>query len=71
MRRKKGLTEARKKGWCRSPDDIDHRAHVGGSPFMVSAVSGEGVTALLRAAFAQTRGETAAADGPPADRLSR
>ena len=31
----KGLTHARKKGWCRSPDDIDHRAHVGGSPLMV------------------------------------
>ena len=42
-------------------------AAAGRAPFMVSAVSGEGVTALLRAAFAQTSGETAAADEPPAD----
>jgi hypothetical protein len=32
---KNWLTKARKKGWCRGPDDIDHRAHIGGSPLMV------------------------------------
>jgi len=27
--------EAKKKGWCRGPDDIDHRAQVGTSPITV------------------------------------
>ena len=31
-----GLTEARKKGWCRGPDDIDHRTHIGAGPLRVS-----------------------------------
>ena len=35
MCRKAGLTEARKKGWCRGPDDIDHRPHVGAGPLRV------------------------------------
>jgi len=29
MRRKAELTEARKKDWCRGPDDVDHRPHIG------------------------------------------
>ena len=35
MCRKAGLTEARKKGRCRVPDDIDHRPHVGARPLRV------------------------------------
>ena len=35
MCRKAGLTEARKKGRCRGPDDIDHRPHVGAGPLRV------------------------------------
>jgi hypothetical protein len=35
MYRKACLTEARKKGRCRGPDDIDHRPHVGASPLEV------------------------------------
>ena len=35
MCRKAGLTEARKKGRCRGPDDIDHRPHVGAGPLGV------------------------------------
>ena len=36
MCRNAGLTEARKKGRCRGPDDIDHRAHVGAGPLKVA-----------------------------------
>jgi hypothetical protein len=36
MRHNGGLTEARKKGRCRGPDDIDHRPHVGAGPLGVS-----------------------------------
>ena len=35
MCRNPGLTEARKKGRCRGPDDIDHRPHVGARPLRV------------------------------------
>ena len=35
MCRKTGLTKARKKGWCRGPDDIDHRPHVGAGSLRV------------------------------------
>ena len=41
---------------------------IGGQPRLVSAVSREGVTALLRSAFAEVRGEAAAeGDASPAD----
>ena len=32
---KPGLTEARKKGRCRGPDDIDHRPYIGARPLRV------------------------------------